>query len=164
MIACMTQNRVIGKNNTLPWKQLNDMQRFKGLTYGHEVLMGRKTWDSMAGKVLPGRANKIVSRDPDFYPKFSDDSHDVIRDPELYLQECDFYNHDVFVIGGAQLYQLALPFAKRLYLTILDVQLEGDTLFPYMDDRDWKLIGIEKYQADDFGNQYGYNFHTYVRK
>jgi dihydrofolate reductase len=164
MIACMTKNRVIGMNNKLPWKQRNDMQRFKGLTWGHEVLMGRKTWDSFGGKVLPGRFNKIASRDGSWYPEgFTDDRHDVIRDPEEYLQFCEFYGNEVFIIGGEQLYTLGMDFADRIFLTVLDVEILGDAFFPEIDETKWKKIAEEKYSADET-NQYGYNFLTFVRQ
>lgn len=167
MIACMTKNRVIGVENTLPWKQRNDMQRFKSVTWGHEVLMGRKTFESMGSKPLPGRTTVVVSRDAQFHRDFYQnvavsDNDTTISDVEDFLQHADFYNNDVMIIGGAQIYKDTIQFAQRLYLTVLDVELEGDAFFPEFGD-EWKLVAEEKYTADE-KNQYGYNFLTYVRK
>lgn len=164
----MTRNRAIGMNNTLPWKQRNDLQRFKGLTYGTDVLMGRKTWDSMGGKPLPGRINTVATRDAEFRANFYqnvavDDRDGVVDDVEMFLTECSFYNNDLFVIGGEQIYTKAMYYAERIFLTVLDVEILGDAFFPEIDDSKWKKIAEEKYTADD-ANQYGYNFLTYVRK
>jgi len=168
IIAAKTKNNVIGVNNTLPWKQRNDMQRFKSLTYGAEVLMGRKTWDSIGQKPLPGRYNSVVSRDELFHGRFwqnvaVSDTDYVASDAKYHLQTCEVRDSDLFVIGGAQIYEVAMEYAARLYITELDVELEGDAFFPTIDMSIWKKIAEEKYQAD-VDNEYGYNFITYVRK
>ncbi len=129
-IAAIGKNRVIGKGNTLLWHIPEDLKRFKMLTLGHPVIMGRKTFDSivaMLGKPLPGRTNIVVTRNNEW--KF--DGVEVAHSLEEALSKAKELNtQEVFVIGGAQIYEQALPFTDRLYLTLIDDTKDGDVFFP----------------------------------
>lgn len=143
LIVAMDRNRLIGRDNGLPWRLPDDLKQFKRLTVGKTILMGRKTWESL-GRPLPDRDNWVLSRDPGFAPSgarvFSslDAALAAHRDGEL------------MVIGGAQLYQQALPLAQRLYLTEVDAQIEdGDAWFPPIDRSQWREVSAEAYPADE---------------
>jgi len=137
----MAKNRTIGRGNTLPWHLPADLKRFKALTLGHPVIMGRKTFDSivsMLGKPLPGRENIVISRSagaqaPDQWPDAS-----VRFAPSLHEAMRGITADEAFVIGGAEIYALALPLADRLHLTEIGVDVEGDAFFPVLKAADWK--------------------------
>jgi dihydrofolate reductase len=149
IIAAIGKNRVIGKDGKLPWHISDDLKRFKRLTVGHPVLMGRKTWDSL-GKPLPNRRNIVITSTP-------------INDVECYRTINAALNalkdqQKVFVIGGAQIYGELFGRADELYLTFVDQQIEGDVYFPPFEDateRHFKVIAREKHT--------GYEFVDYVR-
>ncbi len=115
----MSENRVIGRAGTLPWHLSADLKRFKKLTMGHAIVMGRKTYESI-GRPLPGRASIVLSRDP----KYVIAGTDVVENLEQALAKTK--EEEVFVIGGAQLYEIALPLAERLYLTEVGTTIDGD--------------------------------------
>ncbi len=129
----MASNRVIGNKNELPWHIPEDLKRFKKLTMGHPVFMGRKTYDSI-GKVLPGRDNFIISRNSNL--KITDAT--VIPSLEHGLSLC-YEKDQVFVIGGQQIYEAALPIADRIYLTTIKKCVVGDTYFPQLDNSIWQI-------------------------
>lgn len=147
----MAKNRVIGRGNTLPWHLPADLKRFKALTLGHPVIMGRKTFDSIVallGKPLPGRESIVISRSaaaqaPDRWPNaavrfaasLNDAMHGITAD-------------EAFVIGGAEIYALALPNADRLHLTEIGVEVEGDVSFPAFAATEWKETSRECGSAD----------------
>lgn len=130
LIAAMAKNRVIGMDNRLPWRLPADLKRFKELTMGHPIIMGRKTFESI-GKPLPGRSNIVVSRGP-----APEDAQDrgifwVGSLEKAFLIAQNFEGADeVFVIGGANVYAQALPIASKIYLTVIDQEIPGDALFP----------------------------------
>jgi len=128
LIAAISKyDRAIGEGGTLPWHLSPDMQRFKELTMGHPVIMGRKTYESI-GKALPGRENIVVTRNTDYQaPKTT-----VVNSIEAALERAGELDHEeVFVIGGGEIYKLALPFADKLYLTLVDKRVPGaDAFFP----------------------------------
>lgn len=124
LIAAMAENRVIGRNNAIPWRLPADMQRFRTLTMGHPVIMGRKTYESI-GRPLPGRKTVIITRQEDFRAAGCVITHDL-RDA---LTACAGAE-EVFICGGGELYEEALPLASRIYLTVIHQEVEGDTRFP----------------------------------
>ncbi|MFC7049071.1 dihydrofolate reductase [Emcibacter nanhaiensis] len=137
LIVAMAENRVIGKDNTLPWRISSDLQYFKEKTMGKPVIMGRKTFDSI-GQPLPGRTNIVITRDTSFGPE------GVIPafEPEMALDVGQSLAaakglEEVMVIGGAQIYDLVMPQADRLYLTLVKGQVEGDALFPEFEHHEW---------------------------
>jgi dihydrofolate reductase len=141
LVAAMARNRVIGAGNRLPWHLPEDLKRFKRLTMGAPVIMGRKTHESIleqAGKALPGRRNIVVTRQPGARW----DGCEVAGSLDAALAAARDAP-EVFVIGGAELYRLALPRADRLYLTLLDAAYPGDTLFPELDPADWRETARE---------------------
>lgn len=124
LIAAMAENRVIGKNSTIPWDIPADRKRFKALTLGHPVIMGRKTFESLAGP-LPGRKNIVISRQSDYRATGCFIAHDLAAAVAL-AGETD----ELFICGGGEIYRQALPIADRIYLTIIHSSFDGDTLFP----------------------------------
>ncbi len=156
IIAAMSANRVIGRNNSLPWKLPADLKRFKNLTMGHHLLMGRKTFESI-GQPLPGRTTVVITRQSRYSPTGVLVAHSVEQALQLAAQDSE-----VFVAGGAQIYQQMLPRADRLYLTSLDKEFEGDAAFPDFDASDWQLI-FQETRGPDEKNSYHYSFLTYER-
>ena len=143
LIAAMSRNRVIGRDNRLPWHLPADLKRFKELTMGHHIVMGRKTWESI-NRLLPGRTSVIVTHDPAFqFPGAK-----IARSVEDALQQCGD-DPEVFVIGGAQLFRAALPLAQRLCLTTVQIDVEGDTYMPQLDLSQWQLISEESHSGDE---------------
>ncbi len=124
LIAAMAENRVIGRDNTIPWHLPEDLKRFREITMGHPVIMGRKTFESI-GKPLPGRKNIIITRIPDYRPQGCIVAHSL---PDA-LGQCPD-SDEVFICGGGEIFQEALPFANRIYLTVIHEEFEGDTYFP----------------------------------
>jgi dihydrofolate reductase len=126
MIAAMSQNYVIGKNNKLPWHIPEDMKHFRDITRGHAVIMGRKTYESM-GKPLPNRINIVISRNTNY----STEGCVVVQSLEKAIEEAKRSEaEEIFIIGGAEIYQLGLEIADRIYLTIIHQNFDGDTFFP----------------------------------
>jgi dihydrofolate reductase len=138
LIAALARNRVIGRENQLPWRLPEDLKRFKALTMGHPVLMGRKTSESI-GKPLPGRLNLVVSRAGLSF----DDALSKARDSGT---------DELFVIGGAQIYEKALPLADRMYLTLIDSDVEGDAYFPQWDPGEFRETAREPRDGFSFVN------------
>ncbi len=151
IIAALAENRVIGVNNTLPWRLPNDLKHFRRLTTGHAIVMGRKNYESI-GKPLPERTNIVVTRNRDYRVDGCLIAHSL--DEALRLAGGD---PEIFVIGGAEIYREALPRADRLYLTQVHAVVEGDTFFPEIDLKDWKEIAREQHAADE-KHAYAYSF------
>lgn len=126
----MAQNGVIGRNNQLPWHLSEDLKRFKKITMGHAIVMGRRTFESI-GRPLPGRDNVIVSRNPHFHAV----GITIITDLEKWLTQRST-EHEAFIIGGQTLYQQALPHVGKLYVTWIEQDFAGDTVFPDLSWRD----------------------------
>lgn len=137
MIAAIAQDGVIGIDNRLPWHLPEDLRRFKALTLGHAIVMGRRTWESL-GRALPGRRNLVVSRNPHYRAEGAE----VFGSLEDALAACP--GEEVFVIGGAQLYAAALPIAQRLYLTEIHARIAGDAWFPQFDRSRWRERSRER--------------------
>lgn len=153
----MGKNRVIGKNNKLPWKLPADLKRFRNLTMGKPVIMGQRTFESI-GKPLTGRTNIILSLDKSFNPK----GCIVVHSIEEALKAAAFAK-EVMIIGGASIYQQFLPLADRMYLTLIDKSFEGDTFFPEFDWQEWE--GKERIENQpNKNNPYKYTFITLERK
>ena len=154
MIAALTKNRVIGKNNDLPWKLPDDMKFFMETTKRHYVILGRKNYDSIPPKFkpLPNRTNIVVTRQKNF--KAPDcivvDSVEKGLDIARKSKEAE-----AFIIGGAEIYKLGLPHADRLYLTEIDAVIDGDTYFPNFDKTEWKEISRIHHGKDE---RHAYNF------
>ena len=157
IIAAMSANRVIGNNNNLPWRLPADLKRFKSLTMGHHLIMGRKTFESI-GQPLPGRTTVVITHQTGFAPEGVLVAHSI--DQALHVVAGD---DEVFVAGGAQIYQQMLPRADRLYLTSIHEEFEGDTNFPEFEESDWQLISEEN-QEPDAKNPYTYSFLIYEKK
>lgn len=157
LIAAISRNGVIGKNNTLPWRLPADLQHFKKVTTGHCIITGRKNYEDI-GKPLPNRTNIIVTRQSGF----SAPGCIVVHSLEEALDQCSG-EQEVFVIGGAVLYTHALPLADKLYITHVDADIDGDTYFPSIDWTEWQQTAKERKCADD-NNPHDYVFAEYQRK
>ncbi|WP_421215666.1 type 3 dihydrofolate reductase [Aeromonas jandaei] len=159
MIAAMAHDRVIGKDNQMPWHMPADLAHFKRVTLGKPVLMGRKTFESI-GRPLPGRRNLVISRNPDYQA----DGIEVVGSVEAALALlADNEVAEVMVIGGGHLYAEMLPKADCLYLTRIELEVEGDTRFPAFADEQWQCVEREVHQADE-KNPHPYRFETWLRK
>jgi len=156
LVVAAAENGVIGKENAMPWHLSADLRRFKALTVGHTVVMGRKTFDSI-GKGLPGRRNLVVSRNPEFRPA------GATRVPSLEAAlDAAGPGCDVFIVGGAEIYRQALPLADRIYLTRVHASPEGDSHFFLPEGAEWKLISSEAHGTDE-KNDYPTDFLRYDR-
>lgn len=153
LIAAMAANRVIGRGGDIPWDIPGEQSRFKEITLGHSLLMGRKTWESI-GKPLPGRRNIVITRNPAFQAPGAELVHSL--DQGFALTEGE---EKVFVIGGAQLYQLALERADTLILTELEQEVEGDAFFPAFSCPPFMLVRTEEVEVP-----IGYSIRTYQRR
>ena len=151
LIAAMDRNRLIGAGNRLPWHLPADLKHFRAVTMGKPIIMGRKTFESL-GRPLPGRHNIVVSRDS----AFSADGCTVARTVEEALSAAE-PSIEAMVIGGAKLYAEFMNQAHRMYLTLIDGEFEGDTLFPAYDENDWREVAREDLEPDD-KNPYPYSF------
>jgi|TARA_Y100000310_G_scaffold344724_2_gene459063 dihydrofolate reductase len=155
-VVAMGKNRVIGKDNSLPWSMPADMKRFKELTTGKTIVMGRKTFESI-GKALPNRKNIILTRDENYKAE-----HCIVVNSIEEALEIAESEEEVMVIGGANIYEQFLPKANRIYLTIIDNDFGGDKYFPEYGN-EWKEIEREEHEADE-ENKYDYVFLTLERK
>jgi len=145
----MAENRVIGRENSLPWRLPTDMRHFMSTTLGKPVLMGRKTFESMKS-ALSGRTNIVLTRDPDWQRQGVKVVHDLNSGIELAEQQCTIDGQDeLMVIGGADIYALTLPIATRLYITHVQASPEGNVFFPEFDMADWQQVSAEQFDADE---------------
>jgi dihydrofolate reductase len=145
IIVAKAKNNIIGKENKILWDIPEDMQRFKDLTTGHTIIMGRKTLESI-GKILPERKNIIFSQNPDF--KLNDENAKIVHSM-LEIQEYIESDEEVFVIGGAIIYNLLMPHVKKMYVTEIDKEFDGDAFFPKINTEIWKEISREKKEQND---------------
>ena len=132
LIVAIANNHVIGVNNTLPWHLPEDLKRFRALTMGHHIIMGRKTYESL-GRLLPGRTTVIVTRNKDYGVEGALIANSLAEAITLCKND-----DEVFVIGGAELYKDALELANKLYVTQIDLEVQGDAFFPAFDTTEWK--------------------------
>lgn len=142
LIAAMGNNRAIGLDGRMPWHLPAELQHFKRATMGKAIVMGRKTWQSI-GRPLPGRQNIVISRNPGFSAAGADVSASLAAAVEI--AEAD----EIMVIGGGQLYTLALPLAQRLILTLIDIEPEADTWFPAWDNNQWQQTEERHFHVDE---------------
>ena len=152
LIAAMTDDRVIGIDNRLPWKLPADMKWFRRHTLGKPIVMGRKTFESFGGKPLPERLNIVITRDRDYRAEGAVVVHDI---DEALAAAGDA--EEVMIIGGASFYEQMLPRADRLYLTFVHADVEGDAWFPEFDRSQWREVYREDHEADE-KNPYAYSF------
>lgn len=159
LIAALSTNNVIGRGNQIPWRLSTDLKRFKALTMGHHLLMGRKTYESV-GKPLPGRINVAITRQSDWSAEGVTVVHSL--DDAVRLAEAAGES-EAFVAGGAEIYAQVMHRADRMYLTRVHAEIEGDTWFPEFDDvSEWRLTDAEHFEADE-KNEYPFSFLTYER-
>ncbi len=157
IIVATSMNNVIGVQGDLPWKLSDDLKRFKQLTLGKPIVMGRLTWESI-GRPLPGRQNIVLTRQVDF----AADGCDVVASPAAALAVAG-NAEEIMIIGGGQVYELFMPKASRLYVTRVHATVDGDAYFPAIDEATWQLVDREPHEADDV-NQYAFEFRTYERQ
>jgi dihydrofolate reductase len=163
IIAAMDRNRGIGVDNRLPWRLSADLKRFRELTMGHHIIVGRKTFESImqiGGKPLPGRRMIVVTRDRSYRAEGCDVTHSVEGAITLASERGE---SEVFICGGAEIYAQSIEVADRMYLTLVDAEVAADTFFPEFDEREW---GDREsvYQPADEKNQYPFTFKLMVRK
>ncbi len=150
LVVARARNGVIGRDGDLPWRLRSDLQRFKAITLGKPCLMGRKTWDSLPLRPLPGRLNLVLTRDLSYEPKGAVVCESLAEALSIARETAIEDGVDeVCVIGGAQLYAAVLPRARRLYITEVDAEPEGDALFPAFDEAAFEEILAERHPAGD---------------
>lgn len=162
ILVAMASNRVIGRKNALPWHLPADLKHFKALTMGHGIIMGRKTYESI-GKPLPGRQNIIITRQKNYHVNGAYVVHSI----DEAVQACDNgkeINGEGFIIGGAEIYQQALPLCHRMYITEIQQNFDGDTYFPEFSAGQWIETACEKHSSNDNGNVLAYHFIVLDRK
>lgn len=155
IVVAIAENYAIGKNNQLLWHMPADLKHFKQITSGHTVIMGRKTYDSV-GKPLPNRRNIIITRQDITIP-----GCEVVKSVDEALELC-LSEEEVFIVGGAEIYKLAMDKTDRIYLTIIHHSFDADSFFPEIDYLEWKEVSKEDYPADE-KHKYSYSFITLER-
>ena len=162
LIVAATRNRVIGRDNAMPWHLPEDLRYFKERTFGKPIIMGRKTWDSL-GRPLPGRLNIVVSRQEDLQLEGAEvftDLDSAIERGRQWAREQGA--SEVMLIGGGQLYHQALSLAHRVYLTQIEIELEGDTWFPQLPFDEWQRVDAQPQPAQN--GQPAYTFEVWERR
>ncbi len=149
LICAMSENRVIGRDNALPWHLSEDLKYFRRITMGKCMIMGRNTWESIS-RALPGRTSIVISRNPEYKAQGAE----VVTSLELALQRAatisiENGSADAFIIGGVSLYQAALSLADTLHLTRVHAEVEGDTYLHEFDESRWKEVSREEFQRDE---------------
>ena len=157
IIVAMSENRTIGRDGDMPWRLSADLRRFKRLTMGHSMIMGRKTYESI-GRLLPGRTTIIITRQTNYEVPGAIIAHDLPQAIEAAQNDSE-----IFVVGGGEIYRLALPQTNRIYLTRVHTQLDGDTQFPEVDFERWECIESEFVVADE-KNDYDTTFEILQRR
>jgi dihydrofolate reductase len=156
IIVAMARNRVIGAKGAIPWHLPEELKRFKRLTLGHHMIMGRRTWESI-GRLLPGRTTVIVTRQSGYRVPGAKIAHSL----DEAIAACGG-DDEIFVIGGAELYAQALARAGRLYLTTVEAEVPGDTLMPNYAADDWREISAESFPPDE-RHRYAFRCAVYER-
>lgn len=156
IIVATDEQRLIGRDNDLPWRLSADLQYFRKVTMGKPIVMGRNTHESI-GRPLPGRQNIVITSQPGYQAEGCDVVHSLDEAFALCQGE-----EEVMIMGGASLYQQTLPLADKLYLTQVHASLDGDTWFPEWSEQDWQLISRDDHPADE-KNEYNYSFMEYAR-
>ena len=158
IIVAKAKNNIIGKDNKLIWHLPEDLKRFKKITTGHTIIMGRKTFESL-GRVLPNRHHVVLCNDMNM--EIDNENVEILEDISMldkYIN-CDEEN---FVIGGATMYKLLMPYCTKMYITEIDKDFEGDVSFPEIDKKVWSVINREKGPEDEI-NGFNYEYVTYVK-
>jgi dihydrofolate reductase len=156
LIAAVAENLALGKNNDLIWHLPNDFKRFKEITSGHHIIMGRKTFESFP-KPLPNRTHVVITRQENYRAE----GCIIVDSIERAIQVCP-KDAPVYVIGGGEIYNLALPYADQLDITKVHNNFEADTFFPEIDPEKWKLLRSEKHSKDE-RHLYDYSFESYSK-
>lgn len=159
IIVAIAKNNVIGKDNQLIWHLPEDLKRFKNLTTGHTIIMGRRTFESL-GRVLPNRKHIILCNDAVL--NIDNENVEVLPDISL-LDKYINSEEENFVIGGATIYKLLMPYANKMYITKINKEFEGDVYFPEIKDEEWKVVSTEPGLKNE-ANPYDYEYINYVRK
>ena len=157
LIAAVARNRVIGRDNRLPWHLPTDLRRFQRLTRGHTLLMGRRTFESIGGRPLPGRPLIVVSRGTG--PEGVRMARSVQEGIDLARAAGET---ELFVAGGTEIFREALPVADRLYLTRIEEDVPGDAYFPEVDETQWRLVAREDHEPDEEA-PFSWSFQDYER-
>lgn len=156
LIVAMSENNVIGRDGDMPWHISDDLKRFKRLTMGHHMIMGRKTYDAI-GRLLPGRTTIILTKQSDLKVSSALIANDFDQAVELAGDDSE-----IFVVGGGEVYRIALPKAETLYVTRIHTTIDGDTTFPNVDWDAWQLIDSDPHPAGG-KNEFDFTFETYQR-
>jgi dihydrofolate reductase len=159
ILVAFDENRVIGKNNALIWHLPADLQRFKALTTGHVIIMGRKTYESI-GRPLPNRTTIAITRQAEFKPDGIITAHSL---DEAILKAKSISRDDIYIVGGAEIYQVGLSHADQILVTQLHDIFDGDTYFPEIPADTWEVVSRERGVTDE-KNKFQYSFLTYQRK
>ncbi|KAB1156738.1 dihydrofolate reductase [Flavobacterium luteum] len=157
LVAAAGKNNALGKNNDLIWHLPNDFKRFKALTSGHHIIMGRKTFESFP-KPLPNRTHIVITRQKEYQPEGC-----IIADSIEKALEISPKSEDVFIIGGGEIYALGLPYANKIELTRVLDSFEADVFFPEIDLKEWKLVE-EEFHPKDERHKYDFSYQTFIRK
>lgn len=158
IVVAKAKNNIIGKDNKIIWNLPEDLKHFKKLTTGHTIIMGRKTFESLGG-VLPNRKHIIFSQNPDF--KVNNENVEVVHSL-LQIQDLIEGEEEAFVIGGAMIYNFLMPYVKKMYVTEINEEFEGDSFFPKINEDTWKEVNREKGIKDE-KNNLDYEFVIYER-
>ena len=158
IIVAKAKNNIIGKDNNLIWHLPEDLKRFKSITTGHPIIMGRKTFESL-GRVLPNRKHIVFSQNPDF--KVENENVEVVHSL-LQIQQYIESDEEAFVIGGAMIYGLLMPYVTKMYVTQINKDFEGDVFFPKIDSLKWEIIDRQKGIQDE-KNSLDYEYITYQK-
>lgn len=159
IIVAKAKNNIIGKNNALIWHLPEDLKRFKMLTTNHTIIMGRRTFESL-GRILPNRKHVILCNDAEL--NIEDERVQIVDDISKLKSYIDS-DEENFVIGGATIYRLLMPYATKMYITEINQEFEGDVSFPIINPKEWKIESIEKGIQNE-QNPYDYQYVTYRRK
>jgi dihydrofolate reductase len=159
LIVAASENNTIGKNNQLLWKLPNDMKFFKATTWALPLIMGRKTFESIGSKPLPGRMNIIITRQSEWSAPGIVSAASV---EDAIARALTANTHEIFIAGGGEIYQQALPLAHRVYLTRVHTQIEGDTFFPSLDPAAWRPVSARDFKADE-KHAFDYSFQLFER-
>lgn len=163
IIAAIAENGVIGRDGGLPWRLSSDLKRFKQLTMGNAILMGRKTWESI-GRPLPGRKSVVISRQSEYDPGYAEVIVAANLDEALaQARNLEDVGDELFVIGGARIYEMCLSRADRMVITRVHVEVEGDVWFPEVDWGAWELLVEDPHEAGD-NDDYAHTYEIWLRK
>lgn len=158
-IVAVSLNNAIGKNNGLPWHMPTDMAYFKDKTWGHHIVTGRRNYEA-EGKALPGRINIVLTRNVDYQINDGIVVNKLEKAVDIARKSGE---KELFIVGGAEIYKLAMPLTDRIYLTRIHAVVDGDTFYPELDMNTWKEVSIDRRKADE-NNPFDYDFIVYERQ